>query len=160
MLALLVAAVAIASRVPAAAQTAANALPSWNEGAARTGDCLDFIERVTKTGGPDFVPPAERIATFDNDGTLWSEQPMYFQLLFAFDRIRAMAPSHPEWKDKQPYKAVIEGDMKALAASGQKGVLEIMGVTHTGMTTDQFDKRSGTGWRARGIRRRKSRTTR
>ncbi|HEY7090564.1 MAG TPA: HAD family hydrolase, partial [Tepidisphaeraceae bacterium] len=97
-----------------------------------------FVTRVTKEGSPDFVPPAERIAVFDNDGTLWCEQPAYFQLLFAFDRIKSMAPQHPEWKDTEPYKSVLAGDMKGLAAAGQKGLLEIIAATHTGMTTDEF----------------------
>ena len=82
-------------------------LPSWNDGAAKKS-IIDFVARVTTQGGPDFVPPAERIATFDNDGTLWCEQPMYFQLAFAFDRVKALAPQHPEWKTKQPFKAVLE----------------------------------------------------
>ena len=84
------------------------------------------------------MPPAERIATFDNDGTLWCEQPIYFQVAFAFDRIKALAPQHPEWKDKEPFKALLDGDMKALAAAGEKGLLEIIGATHAGMTTDEF----------------------
>jgi haloacid dehalogenase-like hydrolase len=114
-------------------------LPSWNAGASRTA-IVDFVTAVTTEGGPQFVPVAERIATFDNDGTLWSEQPMYFQVVFAFDRIKAMAADHPAWKSTQPYKAVLEGDMKALAASGEKGLLELMAVTHTGMTVDEFTK--------------------
>jgi phosphoserine phosphatase len=99
---------------------------------------VSFVERVTKQGAPDFVAPAERIAVFDNDGTLWSEQPMYFQLQFALDRTRELAPQHPEWKDRQPYKAVIEGDMKALMASGEKGLLELVAATHAGTTIDEF----------------------
>ena len=98
----------------------------------------DFVARVTAQGGADFVPAEQRIATFDNDGTLWCEQPFYFQLAFAFDRIKTMAPDHPEWKTKQPFKALLENDMKALAAGGEKGLLEIMAVTHAGMTTDAF----------------------
>jgi hypothetical protein len=89
-------------------------------------------------GLPDFVPPPRRIAVFDNDGTLWAEQPMYFQVLFVLDRIRALAPSHPEWKTKEPYRSAVAGDMKTLAASGEKGVVELLAVTHTGMTTDEF----------------------
>jgi FMN phosphatase YigB (HAD superfamily) len=99
---------------------------------------VSFVEKVTRDGGPDFVPTSERIAVFDNDGTLWSEQPMYFQLLFVFDRIRAMAKDHPEWQTRQPYKAVIEGDMKTLAASGEEGVVELMMATHTGMPIEDF----------------------
>jgi phosphoglycolate phosphatase-like HAD superfamily hydrolase len=112
-------------------------LPSWNDGAARQA-IVSFVERVTTEGGPDFVPPAERIATFDNDGTLWCEQPAYFQALFAFDRIKALAPQHPEWKDTEPYKSILTGDMKGLAAAGKKGLLEVLAVTHTGMTVDEF----------------------
>ena len=106
----------------AAAQTQRDPLPSWNDGATKAS-ILDFVARVTAHGGPYFVPPEQRIATFDNDGTLWIEQPMYVQLAFALDRMKALAPMHPEWKDKQPFAAVLDGDMKALAASGEKGVL-------------------------------------
>ena len=95
---------------------------------------------MTTQGAPDFVPRAERIATFDNDGTLWVEQPMYVQLAFALDRVKALAPQHPEWKDKQPFKAVLEGDMKALAESGEQGLVELIMATHAGMTTDEFAK--------------------
>ncbi len=112
-------------------------LPSWNEGAAKSS-IVDFVERVTDEAGPDFVPVAERIATFDNDGTLWAEQPMYFQLFFAIDRVKAMAPEHPEWTSQQPFKAVLEGDMEALAASGEHGLLELVMATHAGMTTEEF----------------------
>jgi phosphoglycolate phosphatase-like HAD superfamily hydrolase len=116
---------------------AADPLPSWNDGAAKSA-IVTFVEAVTKDGSPDFVPPAERIATFDNDGTLWAEQPIYFQLAFALDRTKALAPKHPEWKHAQPYKAVLEGDQKALAASGEQGLLEIVAATHAGMTTEDF----------------------
>ena len=100
----------------------------------------DFVARVTTQGGPDFVPPDQRIATFDNDGTLWIEQPMYVQLAFVLDRVKALAPQNPDWKAKQPFQAVLEGDMKALAASGEKGLVELMAATHAGMTTDEFDE--------------------
>ena len=110
-------------------------LPSWNDGAAKKS-ITDFVARVTTQGTPDFVPAEQRIATFDNDGTLWSEQPFYFQFAFAFDRIKAMAPQHPEWKTKQPFKAVLEGDKKALGGGRKEGLLEIMAATHTGMTTE------------------------
>jgi phosphoserine phosphatase len=120
-------------------QRVADPLPSWNDGPAKTA-IIQFVERVTKVGGPDFVPPAERIATFDNDGTLWSEQPIYFQFAFALDRVKALAPQHPEWKTQQPFKAVLDGDMKALVASGEKGLVELVMATHTGMTTDEFAK--------------------
>jgi hypothetical protein len=114
-------------------------LPSWNDTAARRA-IVDFVGRVTKAGGPDFVAPAERIATFDNDGTLWVEQPMYVQMAFALDRVKALAPLHPEWKDKQPFKAVLDGDMKTLAEAGEPGLVEVIMVTHAGMTTDEFSK--------------------
>src|SRR6266536_5930657 len=99
--------------MPARAQTAASGdtLPSWNAGAAKQA-ILDFVAAVTGEGSPDFVPPAERIATFDNDGTLWVEHPMYTQLVFVLDRVKALAPMHPEWKEKQPFKAVLDGDLK------------------------------------------------
>jgi phosphoglycolate phosphatase-like HAD superfamily hydrolase len=112
-------------------------LTSWNDGATKKA-ITDFVARVTTQGGADFVPIEQRIATFDNDGTLWTEQPYYFQLAFAFDRVKAMAPQHPEWKTKQPFKALLDRDMKALGASGEKGLLQIVAATHTGMTTDVF----------------------
>jgi phosphoglycolate phosphatase-like HAD superfamily hydrolase len=114
-------------------------LPSWNDSASKKS-IVDFVERVTREGGPDYVKPDERIATFDHDGTLWAEQPMYFQIMFAMDRVRALAPKHPDWKTKQPFKAVLDRDIKALAALGETGFLKIMAVTHTGMTTDAFSK--------------------
>jgi hypothetical protein len=114
-------------------------LPSWNEGATKKS-ITDFVARVTTQGGPDFVPAEQRIATFDNDGTLWVEQPMYVQLAFALDRVKALAPMHPEWKDKQPFKAVLEGDIKTLMQSGERGLVEIIMVTHAGMTTAEFEK--------------------
>src|SRR5882762_9930193 len=123
--------------IPALAQT--DALPSWNDGPAKTS-IIDFVGRVTTQGGADFIPVEQRIATFDNDGTLWCEQPMYVQLAFALDRVKAMAPLHPEWKDKQPFKAVLEDDMKTLAESGERGLLELVLVTHAAMTTDEFAK--------------------
>jgi hypothetical protein len=112
-------------------------LPSWNAGTAKAR-IVAFVQSVTEPGGKDFVPPADRIAVFDNDGTLWSEQPMYFQLAFALDRVRALAPKRPEWKTKQPFKAAIEGDMKTLAAAGERGLLELVAASHAGMTTDEF----------------------
>jgi phosphoserine phosphatase len=116
---------------------AQDALPSWNDGAPKTA-IVEFVARVTRQGGPDFVAPAQRIAVFDNDGTLWSEQPMYVQLAFVIDRVKALAPQHPEWKDTHAFKAALEGDMKALAASGEHGILELVMATHAGMTTDVF----------------------
>jgi phosphoglycolate phosphatase-like HAD superfamily hydrolase len=112
-------------------------LSSWNDSAVKSA-IVDFVGRVTKEGAADFVPIPERIATFDNDGTLWTEQPFYFQFAFALDRVKAMASQHPEWKNKQPFKALLAGDKKALAASGKDGLLQIMAVTHTGMTTEDF----------------------
>jgi phosphoglycolate phosphatase-like HAD superfamily hydrolase len=116
----------------------ADPLPSWNEGAAKRA-ILDFVACATNKDCPDFIPPAERIATFDNDGTLWSEQPVYFQFAFAVDRVKALSPEHPEWKEKEPFSFVLKGDMKGLVASGEKGLLEIMMATHAGMTTGEFD---------------------
>src|SRR5262249_28510790 len=107
----------VAIAVPMAAARAGDPLPSWNEGPAKKA-VIDFVSRVTRDGGPDFVPAAERIAAVDNDGTLWSEQPMYVQLAFAIDRIKALAPAHPEWRTEQPFKAVLEGDIPGVAASG------------------------------------------
>ena len=121
------------------AQAQGDPLPSWNEGATKAS-ILDFVARVTTQNGPYFVPPDQRIATFDNDGTLWIEQPMYVQLAFALDRVKTLAPMHPEWKTKQPFAAVLDDDMKALAASGEKGLVEIIAVTHAGMTTAEFEK--------------------
>jgi hypothetical protein len=119
------------------ASAADEPLPSWQDGPARRA-IMDFVARITREGGPDFVPPAERIATFDDDGTLWTEQPMYIQMAFALDRVKALAPQHPEWRDQQPFKAVLEGDLKALAASGEKGLVELLVATHAGMTTEEF----------------------
>jgi haloacid dehalogenase-like hydrolase len=114
-------------------------LPSWNHTAPKKA-ILVFVERVTKEGTDDFVPVEQRIATFDNDGTLWVEQPMYVQMQFVLDRVKQLAPSHPEWKTTPPFKAVLDGDMKALAASGEKGLLQLMAATHSGVTVDQFQK--------------------
>jgi phosphoglycolate phosphatase-like HAD superfamily hydrolase len=125
------------SSVPVRAQS--DPLPSWQDGAAKKA-IADFVNRVTTQGAADFVPSAERIAVFDNDGTLWCEQPVYIQFAFAMDRVSALAPQHPEWKTKQPFKAVLDKDMKALAASGEKGVLQIIAATHASMTTEQFSK--------------------
>src|ERR1700761_1198220 len=112
-------------------------LPSWNDGATKQS-ILDFVAAVTREGSPDFVPPAERIATFDNDGTLWVEHPMYTQLAFALDRVKALAPQHPEWKDTQPFKAALEGDMKTLAETGEHGLMALLMATHPGMTATEF----------------------
>ena len=123
----------------ATALAAEDPLPSWNDTAPKQA-IVAFVAKVTKQDSPDFVPVAERIAVFDNDGTLWPEQPMYFQAFFAFDRVKALASEHPEWKEKQPFKAVLENDMKALAAAGEKGALDLLMTTHAGMTTEEFEK--------------------
>lgn len=118
---------------------AQQSLPSWNDG--KTRQAIEaFVERVTTPGSADFVPPAERIAVFDNDGTLWSEQPMYVQLAFALDRVKVMVPEHPEWKDRAPFNAVLAGDLKALAAAGERGLMELVLATHSGMTADEFEQ--------------------
>ena len=113
-------------------------LPSWNEGKARQS-IIDFVAKVTREDSPDFVPPAERIATFDNDGTLWSEQPMYFQLMFAIDRVKELAPLHPEWKDKEPFASLLKGDVNTVLAGGEHAILEIVMATHAGNTTEEFE---------------------
>lgn len=118
---------------------AADPLASWNDTAPKKA-IVAFVERVVKEGSPDFVPVAERIATFDNDGTLWAEQPLYFQFAFVLDRVKALAPQHPEWKEKEPFASVLKGDVKGALASGEKGVLAMMAATHTGMTTEEFSK--------------------
>jgi len=112
-------------------------LPSWNDGASKKA-IIDFVERVTNESGSDFIPPAKRIATFDNDGCLWSEQPIYFQLQFAIDRVKQLAPEHPEWKTEQPFQAVLEGDKETLAKSGMEGLAKLIMATHAGMTTEEF----------------------
>lgn len=114
-------------------------LPSWNDGANKRA-IVDFVTNITKEGSSQFVPVSQRIATFDNDGTLWSEQPIYFQFAFALDRVKALSPNHPEWKTEQPFKAVLDGDLKALAESGEKGLAELLTATHTGITTDEFTR--------------------
>ncbi|WP_197087473.1 HAD family hydrolase [Bradyrhizobium sp. LTSP857] len=131
-----VAAIAISSTAPGFAQ---EPLPSWNDTAPKKA-IEAFVERVTKQGSSDFVPPAERIATFDNDGTLWAEQPLYFQLVFALDRVKALAPLHPEWKDKEPFASLLKGDLKGALAGGEAAIFQIVTATHSGMTTDEFEK--------------------
>lgn len=118
---------------------AADPLPSWNDTAPKQA-VVAFVEKVTKEDSPDFVPPAERIATFDNDGCLWAEQPLYFQFLFAIDRVKTLAPQHPEWKEKEPFASLLKGDTKAALAGGEKALMEIIAVTHSGMTTEEFEK--------------------
>jgi len=118
---------------------ASDPLPSWNDGPTKQR-ILDFVARVTKEGGPDYVAPKDRLATIDNDGTLWVEQPIYTQFAFAIDEVKAQANKHPEWKTTEPFKSILAGDMKGLAASGEKGMVEVMAATHSGMTTTDFDK--------------------
>jgi phosphoglycolate phosphatase-like HAD superfamily hydrolase len=113
-------------------------LPSWNNSASKKA-ITEFVAQVTKEGSPNFVPPASRIAVFDNDGTLWCEQPMYVQLAFALDRVKAIADKHPEWKTTEPFKSILAGDIKGLAAAGEKGLVELVMATHAGMTTDEFE---------------------
>jgi phosphoglycolate phosphatase-like HAD superfamily hydrolase len=117
----------------------ADPLPSWNECPAKKS-ILDFVAKTTTAGSADFVPVSERVAVFDNDGTLWSEQPMYVQLAFVLDRVKLLAEKHTEWKDRQPFKAVLENDLKAVAAAGEKGLLELAMATHAGMTTGEFEQ--------------------
>jgi len=123
----------------ATAAHAADPLPSWNDGKSKQS-IVAFVGKVTANGSPDFVAPENRIATFDNDGTLWAEQPMYFQLLFALERVKVLAPQHPEWKDKEPFASLLKGDVKGALAGGEHAIGEIVMVTHSGMTTDEFDR--------------------
>jgi hypothetical protein len=129
-------AMAFASLTTAQAQ---EPLPSWNDGRTKQS-IIEFVAKVTQESSPDFVPPAGRIATFDNDGTLWCEQPMYFQFLFALHRVGVLAPQHPEWKEKEPFASLIKGDVKGALAGGERAILEIVAATHSGMTTGEFDK--------------------
>lgn len=122
----------------AATALAADPLPSWNDTAPKQA-IIQFVERITKDGSPDYVQPSERIATFDNDGTLWCEQPMYFQLLFAIHRVGVLAPQHPEWRDEEPFASLLKGDVKAALAGGEKALMEIVAATHAGMTTEEFE---------------------
>jgi hypothetical protein len=123
----------------AVAMAAPDPLPSWQAGDTKNS-IISFVTAVTDKDGPDYVPPAERIATLDNDGTLWSEKPVYFQLLFAMERIKALAPQHPEWKTQQPFKAVLEDDHDALVEAGEKGLLQLVMASHSGMSTGEFSQ--------------------
>jgi hypothetical protein len=125
--------------VASAPLEAADPLPSWNEAAAKRS-IVEFVEKTTREGSPGFVPPAGRIAVFDNDGTLWSEQPMYVQAFFIFDRVKALAPSHPEWKDQEPFASVLRGDLRSALAGGERSLLELAMATHAGTTTEEFEK--------------------
>jgi phosphoserine phosphatase len=118
---------------------AADALPSWNDGAAKQA-IQAFVTAATREGSASFVPVPERIAVFDNDGTLWAEQPLYFQLAFALDRVKAMAPQHPEWRDQEPFKSLLAGNVQAALAGGERAIAEIVMTTHAGTTTDEFAK--------------------
>jgi phosphoglycolate phosphatase-like HAD superfamily hydrolase len=128
---------AICIAIVGAVSRAAEPLPSWNVGPAKQA-ILDFVADATREGGPHFIPQSERIAVFDNDGTLWSEQPIYFQFAFAIDRVRALAAEHPEWQHTEPFAFVLKGDLKALAATGEQGLLQIVAATHAGLTVDEF----------------------
>jgi phosphoglycolate phosphatase-like HAD superfamily hydrolase len=128
--------VAARAAVPPAA--AVDPLPSWNDGAAKAAIAA-FVARVTTAGGRDFVPASERIAVFDNDGTLWSEQPIYVQLAFALDRVRALAPQHPDWSEREPFKSVLAGDVHGALTSGERGIVELLAATHVGNTTEEFE---------------------
>jgi len=118
---------------------ATDPLPSWNDGPAKQS-IVNFVEKVTKPGSPDFVPVPERIATFDNDGTLWCEEPLPVQLFFLIDRVKALAPQHPEWTTTEPFASLLKGDAKGVAASGERGLMELIMSTHAGMTTVEFEK--------------------
>jgi len=118
---------------------AADPLPSWTEGRAKQS-IFDFVQRVTAPGNKDFVPEPERVAVFDNDGTLWAEQPLYFQLVFALERVKTLAAKHPEWKEKEPFKSALAGDLKGVFAGGEHALLELIMATHAGMTTEEFEQ--------------------
>jgi phosphoglycolate phosphatase-like HAD superfamily hydrolase len=130
---------AAAAGLCVSAAHAADSLPSWNDGTAKSR-IVAFVKAVTDRDSKDYVPPAERVATFDNDGTLWSEQPLYFQFVFMIDQVKAAAPQHPEWKDNAAFKALAANDHKALAEMGQKPVLELLAVANSGMTVEAYDK--------------------
>ncbi len=124
---------------PFSSIAAADVLPSWKDGKTKQA-IVQFVKQVTTKGGPKFIPTAERIAVFDNDGTLWAEQPMYFQLAFALDRVKAVVPQHPEWREKEPFKSALAGDLKGVAAGGEKGLIELIAATHADTTSEGFEK--------------------
>ncbi len=130
---------AFAGLAAASIAYAADPLPSWNNGAAKKS-VLQFVTRVTQEGSPEFVPPAERMAVFDNDGTLWAEQPMYFQFLFMLDRVKALAFQHPEWKTQEPFAALLKGDVKGTLAGGERALGQLAMATHAGTTAEEFEK--------------------
>lgn len=134
----------VALLVLTSSATAGEPLSSWNDGPSKRS-IIDFVIDVTTPDSTNYVPPAERIAVFDNDGTLWAEQPLYVQLLFAFDRVKALAPEHPEWQETQPFKAVLENDLDTVLSGGEHALLEIILATHTGMTTAEFSA-IASGW--------------
>jgi hypothetical protein len=125
--------------LPAGQPLASDLLQSWNDTPAKKA-IFDFVERVTKQDSPDYVPPAERIATFDNDGTLWAEQPMYTQFLFALDRVKVLAPQHPDWKAKEPFASMLKGDVANILAAGEPAIIEMVVATHSGMTSLEFNQ--------------------
>jgi hypothetical protein len=129
---------AFAVVVAATPVRAADPLPSWNDGPAKKA-IFEFVTRVTKEGGPDFVPRAERVAAFDNDGTLWAEKPLYFQLTFALDRVKVLAEKHPEWRDKEPFKSILAGERESLVTAGERAFVDLVAATHAGMTTEEFE---------------------
>ena len=131
--------VALACAASSAPVRAADRLRSWNDGAAKKS-ILQFVAKVTEKGSPGFVPPSERIAVFDNDGTLWAEHPMYFQAFFVFDRVKALAPRHPEWNTEEPFASVLKGDVKAALAGGERALGQLLMATHAGTTTEEFEK--------------------
>jgi phosphoserine phosphatase len=136
-----------AALAPGIADAQVDGLPSWNDGPSKQA-IVKFVADVTTAGGPSFVPEPERIAVFDNDGTLWSEQPLYFQLAFALDQVKALAPRHPEWSAQEPFKSLLVGDVTGALGQGEKALFEILGATHSGMTTEEFTK-SVTEWTGR-----------
>ena len=133
-----VVAIFLSSVLAACGPSQEDVLPSWNEGPSKKA-IVEFVSRVTTPAGSDYVAPPERIAVFDNDGTLWSEQPIYVQLAFMLDRVKALAPQHPEWQGQEPFASVLKGDIKGALAGGERGLLEMMAATHAGMTTEEFD---------------------
>jgi len=136
---LLAAVLVYVAAVTTAVAHAADPLASWNSGEAKQS-IVEFVQKVTKDGSPDFVPVSERIAVFDNDGTLWAEQPLYFQALFIFDRIKQLAPQHPEWKEKEPFASILKGDLKSALAGGEHALVEMAMATHAGTTTEEFEQ--------------------
>jgi hypothetical protein len=133
------AAVLLSGLLAATTAHAADVLPSWNDGKAKQA-IIAFVEKVTKEGSADFVAPADRIATFDNDGTLWAEHPLYFQFLFAIDRVKVMATQHPEWATTEPFASLLKGDLKGALAGGEHALVSLVIATHANMTNEEFDK--------------------